>query len=176
VSAPLQGPGGAGLPDGATGPDGTPATRRSRYTPAETGELRKAAQSFEALFVQMMVQRMRDAQLDEGFFGQGAGSSVYEGMFESYLSDDLAQKSPLGIADMLLQQWGVGPGAGPAGRGRSEALVEARRAAAAVEADRGVRAWQRALASAPAGTQVSKETADESAGSDETTGPADPGR
>jgi murein DD-endopeptidase MepM/ murein hydrolase activator NlpD len=66
-----------------------------------TSDLREAAQAFEGLFLQALVQRMRDAQLDEGFFGNGAGSAVYEAMFADYLGQQMALRSPLGIASML---------------------------------------------------------------------------
>ena len=52
------------------------------------------------------MKSMREAQLEDGFFGQGAGASTYESMFESTLSEDIATGSPLGIATSLETQWG----------------------------------------------------------------------
>jgi murein DD-endopeptidase MepM/ murein hydrolase activator NlpD len=68
-------------------------------------ELRQAAQAFEALFLQTLVQRMRESQLEEGFFGTGTGGAVYDGMFEQFLADELAEQGPLGIAHLLEERW-----------------------------------------------------------------------
>jgi murein DD-endopeptidase MepM/ murein hydrolase activator NlpD len=68
-------------------------------------ELRRAAQAFEALFLETLVQRMRESQLEEGFFGSATGGSVYDGMFEQFLADELAARSPLGIAGLVEGRW-----------------------------------------------------------------------
>ena len=72
---------------------------------ARRAELRQAAEAFEALLIQSMLRQMREAQLEEGFFGKGTGSSVYEAMFEQFLSEGMAGASPLGIAEVLEQEW-----------------------------------------------------------------------
>jgi len=66
----------------------------------------QAAEAFEAMLVQSLVKSMREAQLEDGFFGQGTGASTYEAMFESKISEDIAAGSPLGIARSLETQWG----------------------------------------------------------------------
>ena len=71
----------------------------------EDSRLRGAAEAFEALLVQTLLRRMREAQLENGFFGDGPGSSIYESMFEQHLSESLSRDSPFGIAKMLEQQW-----------------------------------------------------------------------
>jgi murein DD-endopeptidase MepM/ murein hydrolase activator NlpD len=67
--------------------------------------LRKAAEAFESIFVQILLQRMRSAQLTDGMFGSGAGSHVYEGMFDRYLAERVSQGSPFGIARLLEEEW-----------------------------------------------------------------------
>ena len=67
--------------------------------------LRKAAEAFEGILVQMLMKEMQNAQLDEGMFGGGAGSDIYQGLFNQELSSRLADGSPFGIADMLVDQW-----------------------------------------------------------------------
>ena len=47
----------------------------------------QAAEAFEAMLVQSLVKSMREAQLEDGFFGQGTGASTYEAMFESKISE-----------------------------------------------------------------------------------------
>ena len=73
----------------------------------EIGDDVKAAESFEALLLASLIQRMRDAQLKSGFFGEGTGTSTYEAMFQQHLADRLASGSPLGIADELERRWSV---------------------------------------------------------------------
>jgi Rod binding domain-containing protein len=58
---------------------------------------------FESVFLSMMIKEMRQT-LDGGFFGE-EGSDSYGGMFDMFVGKDLAQTRPLGIADMLLQQY-----------------------------------------------------------------------
>ena len=81
-----------------------PAAVRVRQEDPRT-ELRRAAEAFEGLLLQTMLRRMREAQLENGFFGTTAGSSVYEAMFDQHLSDALASESPLGVARELESRW-----------------------------------------------------------------------
>ena len=96
------GPISTGLTESSIGESGTSARERAR--------LEKAARSFESMLLQSMLKEMRQAQLENGFFGSGPGASVYEGMFESHLAQHLSRESPLGIADALLRSWEQEPG------------------------------------------------------------------
>jgi len=71
----------------------------------ERREIRGAAEAFEAMFLQTLIKKMREAQLSQGLFGDSAGSSVYESMFDQMLGDRMAEGSPLGIADSLEASW-----------------------------------------------------------------------
>jgi murein DD-endopeptidase MepM/ murein hydrolase activator NlpD len=102
-------------------------------TAARPDDARRAARMFEALFLQTLVQRMRESQLEDGFFGSSSGASVYEGMFEQFLGDELASRSPLGIARLLEEHWG-----GAATEDHASSEVE--RIAAAERAGRAYRA------------------------------------
>jgi len=68
-------------------------------------KLRRAAEAFEGLLVQQLVKQIRSAQLEQGLFGEGAGASVYNAMFDQYLGEQLARDSPFGIADLLEARW-----------------------------------------------------------------------
>ncbi|GEM_PF-5395629 len=69
-------------------------------------EAREAAGQFEALFVNLLLQRMEKAEAGGGFFGDSPGSQVQEGLFVSMLSRSLAEKGPgLGLADRLVEDW-----------------------------------------------------------------------
>lgn len=87
------------------------------------GEIREAAEAFEALFLQTLIKKMREAQLETGLFGEGTGASGYESMFDQMLGERLAGASQLGIADALEQRWAGIPGK------REEALAALRQAA-----------------------------------------------
>lgn len=71
----------------------------------DSDRLLEAARAFESMLVQMMLREMRDAQLENGFFGGGTGAGIYEGLFERFLSDRLAEDSPFGITRELLRRW-----------------------------------------------------------------------
>lgn len=96
-------------------------------------ELREAAAEFESLVLETMLREMTEAQLDEGFFGGSAGSDTYDSMMTRYLSEHLAKDSPLGIADMLLEQWTSLGEAGPAEAREAVRRLAPRRAAVAYE-------------------------------------------
>lgn len=105
----------------------------------EADEIRKAAEAFEAFLLQEMLRSMREAQLEQGFFGEGTGASTYQSMFEEHLSERLAEGSPLGIARALEEQWRTGAG------GARQAVEAGRR----IEEERGRRAYGASGAPAP---------------------------
>jgi Rod binding domain-containing protein len=72
---------------------------------AEHARLRQAAEAFEAILVQSLIKKMREAQVPGGLFGEGAGTSVYEAMFDQHIAESISRGSPFGIADLLEQQW-----------------------------------------------------------------------
>jgi Rod binding domain-containing protein len=82
-----------------------PAAEGGAPAPDRRTELRAAAESFEALLLASLLERIREAQLQEGFFGKSPGASTYEAMFQQHLADSLASGSPLGIADELERRW-----------------------------------------------------------------------
>jgi murein DD-endopeptidase MepM/ murein hydrolase activator NlpD len=71
----------------------------------ERASLKHAAEAFEALLVQSLLKSMTEAQLEEGFFGDGPGASTYQAVFQEQLAERLAEGSPFGIARMIEEQW-----------------------------------------------------------------------
>ncbi|MCA8968245.1 MAG: rod-binding protein [Planctomycetes bacterium] len=67
----------------------------------------RAARQFEAIFVQMLVKDMRenDKAFGEGLFGDGVGSDIHEGLFDTMLSDRLAESGRIGFADHIVRNW-----------------------------------------------------------------------
>lgn len=77
---------------------------------AKRAELKQAAKAFEAIFLRQMISSMRAGSLGEGMFDSSA-TNQFRDMQDSRVADDMAGKGALGIADLLLAQFG---GAAPA--------------------------------------------------------------
>ena len=65
--------------------------------------IESVGKDFESVFLSMLVKEMRQS-LDQGFFGEET-SDTYGGMFDLFIGQSLAQSKPLGIAEMLLDQY-----------------------------------------------------------------------
>jgi flagellar protein FlgJ len=80
-------------------------------------EARQVAQRFEALFVQNLLERMRDASMGDALFGSSAHDQ-YQGLFDQQLASNLAHGRGIGLAPLIerqiLRQQGIEPEAGPA--------------------------------------------------------------
>ena len=69
-------------------------------------EAQRTANQFEALFVNLLMARMKNGMNEGGFFGEATGSQVQEGLFTSMLAEQVCTKGPgLGIARQLLEDW-----------------------------------------------------------------------
>jgi flagellar protein FlgJ len=81
--------------------------RRANVDSSEdmSGTLREVAQQFEALFVSMMLQSMRDASLANGMLDNDQ-SEQYQSMFDQQMALELTKGRGLGLADMLVRQLG----------------------------------------------------------------------
>lgn len=88
----------------------------------EKGGLRQAAEQFEAIFFNMLLKSMRQA--NAAFESEGLMNSqtteFYRDMHDSQMASDLAQKGSLGLADLLVQQ--LDPQAAAMQRKRSDVL------------------------------------------------------
>jgi len=67
--------------------------------------LQTAAQQFEAIFLRQMIGGMRSQSLGDGLFDSSA-SAQFRDMADARTADAMADKGSLGIAQMLLQQFG----------------------------------------------------------------------
>jgi Rod binding domain-containing protein len=75
---------------------------------AKADEAYKAAQQFEAIFLRMVVKDMRKnatAMTGGGMMGEGVGTDVREGWFDTFMSDHLAATGQVGLADSLYRDW-----------------------------------------------------------------------
>jgi peptidoglycan hydrolase FlgJ len=66
-------------------------------------ELRKAAQSFEAVFIRQVIGSMRKAQLANEMFGSSASDNFRE-LADSKTAESMAKLGQFGIADMIERQ------------------------------------------------------------------------
>ncbi|AEG50268.1 Flagellar protein FlgJ [Sphingobium chlorophenolicum L-1] len=88
----------------AAQPASTPNSARNRAS------LEKAAQQFEAIFLRQMMGAMRSASLAEGISDSSA-TDQFRDMADARTADSMASRGTLGIAEMLMHQFGARPGA-----------------------------------------------------------------
>ena len=55
---------------------------------------------FSKLLASMLVKEMRQA-LPEGFFGEGAGSDIFDGWLDEHVGNALAERDGLRLEDMI---------------------------------------------------------------------------
>ena len=65
--------------------------------------IKKVAEQFEALFLQMMLKSMRDASFGDELF-DSSQSDMYRDMFDQQIAITLSKRRGLGLADMLERQ------------------------------------------------------------------------
>ena len=67
--------------------------------------IKKVAQQFEALFVQMMLKGMRDTVPDGGLFGSNQ-QRMYQDMYDKQISMNISAAKGIGLADVIERQLG----------------------------------------------------------------------
>ena len=90
------------IPSGTTAATGAASSAAS----PELAKLKKAAHAFEAVFLRQMIGSMRSAGLGDGIFDSTATQQFQE-MSDAKTADVMAEKGALGIADMLVKQYGA---------------------------------------------------------------------
>ena len=69
--------------------------------------LRETAQQFEALFIQMMLKSMREANnVRKSDLVESQAAETFEGMYDKEMSVQMAKRNTMGLADMLVRQLG----------------------------------------------------------------------
>lgn len=81
------------------------ATAPSGAGTANKAALEKAAQQFEAIFLRQMIGAMRSANLAEGISDSSA-TEQFQSMADSRTADALAGSNSMGIAQLLIRQFG----------------------------------------------------------------------
>jgi flagellar protein FlgJ len=87
----------------------------------EMAKLKKTAQQFEAVFLRQMIGSMRTASLGDGMFDSSA-TQQFQDMSDAKTAEVMAGKGVLGIADMLVKQYGarINAAATPAATGAAQ--------------------------------------------------------
>lgn len=96
-------------PVSATGPvKGASTTTGSaaRADPAELVQLKKTAKQFEAVFLRQLIGTMRKGSLGEGVFDSST-TEQFRDMADARTADAMADKGVLGVADLLVKQFGA---------------------------------------------------------------------
>ena len=81
-------------------PGATPASPASGRAALE-----KVAQQFETVFLRQMIGAMRSASLAEGISDSSA-TQQFQDMADARTADSMAAKGAMGIAELLIQQFG----------------------------------------------------------------------
>ncbi len=84
------------------------AALRADAARGESGSLEQVAEQFESLFLKTMLSSMRKASPGDPIFGDSQAHSTYREMFDQQLARDLAGKSGIGLAEVLVRQLGGG--------------------------------------------------------------------
>ena len=74
---------------------------------ANNPALRKAAEQFESMFLQIMIKTMREATAsnEEGDLMGSSTTKTYEALFDQEIAQEMAKKGGVGLAKMLVQSF-----------------------------------------------------------------------
>lgn len=84
----------------------TTAATGSGASGANRAALDKVAQQFEAVFLRQMIGAMRSASLAEGITDSSA-TQQFQDMADARTADAMASKGAMGIAELLIKQFGA---------------------------------------------------------------------
>ncbi|MEM1380814.1 MAG: rod-binding protein [Pseudomonadota bacterium] len=88
-----------------TQPDIDIAGAARKLTAASAPEdVRKAAEGFEAIFLNQFVSSMFEGIEADGPFGGGQAEKMWQGLLVQHIADAFAQRGGIGIADMVARE------------------------------------------------------------------------
>jgi flagellar protein FlgJ len=67
-------------------------------------QIRKAAQDFEAIFINQLLKSMRDTIEDNKLWGDGRDMKLYRSLLDEQLASQMAKTGGIGLADILAAQ------------------------------------------------------------------------
>ncbi len=98
-------------------------TLRSAAKNGDKGALEEAAKQFEAIFVNMLLKSMRQAQdalADKDSPFNSDQVKFYRNMHDQQMANDMSTKGSIGLADVIVQQMSLNDGVMPASAVRSD--------------------------------------------------------
>lgn len=76
-------------------------TLSTRTPEVPRASAKDAGREMEKLFSTLLVKELRKSLPEEGFFGSGAGSDIFNGWFDEFLGERLAKEGALGMAQRV---------------------------------------------------------------------------
>jgi len=70
----------------------------------EDKKMREACQGMEAIFLNLMLSRMRDTVPKSGLTGSSSQENIMRSMLDTEMTKNLAQTGGIGLADMIYRQ------------------------------------------------------------------------
>ena len=67
-------------------------------------DARRAAQEFESVFINQLLESLSAGEKTDGPFGGGASEGIYRSMMNDSVAKSIAQRGGLGLADSVYQQ------------------------------------------------------------------------
>ena len=96
----------------------TASTASEKTTPQEV--MRRTAQQFEAIMLMQLTSAMNaktdDESGEDNLFGGGGGTDLAKKMFSEQLATSMSQSGGVGLADMIMQQFGANAAKPAAGK------------------------------------------------------------
>lgn len=80
------------------------ATAQAQKPQANPDAARKAAQSFEEMFISQLLQNMPSGTDPNGPFGGGQAEGVYQSMMNDQYAKSIAKNGGIGLADSLTRE------------------------------------------------------------------------
>lgn len=77
---------------------------RAQASKDEGAAMRKVAEQFEAHFIQQMMQTMR-AAIEKSDLVDSASADMFQDMMDKEVATQMASRSSVGLADMIMRQW-----------------------------------------------------------------------
>lgn len=67
-------------------------------------QLKEVCRQFESVFINYLLQKMRDTVPKEGFFEQGISYDIIQSMHDEALAEELSKSGGMGLADQIYNQ------------------------------------------------------------------------
>lgn len=80
------------------------AAEARKLKAAAPEDVRKAAEGFEAVFLNQFVASMFAGTKTDGLFGGGQGEKMWQGFLVQHIADVFAARGGIGIADMVVAE------------------------------------------------------------------------